>query len=92
MGVDHLCCGAFGRVETLFTAGRVLSRPDLTALASALAARVVATARQQGSYFLFSGMPDETYSPGFFQGVSGIGYELLRLAYPDILPSVLVWE
>lgn len=32
------------------------------------------------------------HSPGFFQGAAGIGYELLRLAHPDHLPSVLLWE
>ena len=24
--------------------------------------------------------------------LAGIGYELLRLAHPDLLPSVLLWE
>jgi lantibiotic modifying enzyme len=31
------------------------------------------------------------FTPGFFQGISGIGYELLRLNNPDI-PSVLLFE
>jgi hypothetical protein len=29
---------------------------------------------------------------GFFQGYSGIGYQLLRFAYPDQIPSVLAFE
>ena len=32
------------------------------------------------------------FSPSFFQGGSGIGYELLRLAYPEQLPNVLLWR
>jgi lantibiotic modifying enzyme len=29
--------------------------------------------------------------PGLFQGMSGIGYALLRAAYPGRFPSVLLW-
>ena len=32
------------------------------------------------------------FEPGFFQGLSGIGYQLLRLAAPSRLPSVLSFE
>jgi lantibiotic modifying enzyme len=31
------------------------------------------------------------YSPGLFQGAAGIGYELLRLADPERVPSVLLF-
>ncbi len=55
----------------------------------AQAAQVVARAKQRGT---FGYSPLLGYNPGFFQGASGIGYELLRLAYPDQLPSVLLWE
>jgi len=27
-----------------------------------------------------------------FQGTAGLGYALLRLAHPDLLPCVLLWE
>ena len=30
--------------------------------------------------------------PGFFQGLAGIGYEMLRAASPGIVPSVLAFE
>ncbi len=32
------------------------------------------------------------FTPGFFQGASGIGYTLLRLEAPALLPNVLLWE
>ena len=38
-----------------------------------------------------AGVGSEDYAPGFFQGLSGIGYQLLRLAQPE-LPCVLVFE
>jgi lantibiotic modifying enzyme len=37
-------------------------------------------------------LPRQVDNPGFFQGKAGIGYELLRMARPDLLPSVLLWE
>jgi type 2 lantibiotic biosynthesis protein LanM len=90
--LDHLCCGTLGRVETLFKAGQLLSRPELTGVALAVAARVIRAAQRKGSYVLFGGLPAGIETPGFFQGVSGIGYQLLRLAYPETLPSVLLLE
>jgi len=32
------------------------------------------------------------FDPSFFQGLSGIGFELLRIARPQSLPCVLAWE
>ncbi|OUL26882.1 hypothetical protein BV378_12215 [Nostoc sp. RF31YmG] len=87
--IDHLCCGNMGRVEFLLTASRKLSRPELLEDAMQIASQVVARAQQKGH---FGYGPILSFHPGFFQGASGIGYELLRLAYPDQLPSVLLWE
>lgn len=91
-GVDHLCCGAFGRIEFLLKAGRQLGRPDLLELAERYTAAVVRRAEKTGAFRLFGNLPSGTYSPAFFQGMAGIGYELLRLACPDGFPSVLLWE
>jgi lantibiotic modifying enzyme len=91
-GIDHLCCGNLGRVEALLEAGRSLSRPDLLTSARARAAQIVARAQQTGSFALHAALPEGMHCPGFFQGTSGIGYELLRLAYPEVLPSVLLWK
>lgn len=88
-GIDHLCCGNLGRVEFLFATGRKLSRPELVEIAMQQATQVVAGAKQRGHFNYGLSL---TFHPGFFQGASGIGYELLRLAYPDQLPSVLLWE
>ncbi|MBW4499343.1 MAG: type 2 lantipeptide synthetase LanM family protein [Scytonema hyalinum WJT4-NPBG1] len=90
--IDHLCCGNFGRMEVLLVGASKLSRPDLWNTVQKQAARVVARAKQVGSFSLFSELSGDIYNPGLFQGTSGIGYELLRLAYPESLPSVLLWE
>ena len=88
-GIDRLCCGNLGLTEFLFTAGQKLSQPELIETAMNQAAQVVARAEQQEH---FSYGLSLTFHPAFFQGASGIGYQLLRLAYPDQLPSVLLWE
>ncbi len=31
-------------------------------------------------------------NPGFFDGLSGIGYVLLRLGAPGVLPSILAFD
>lgn len=91
-GTDHPCCGNFGRIEMLLVAAQKLSRPQLRETALKQAAWVVAKAEQTGAYQMFHNLPSHVFNPGFFQGTAGIGYELLRLAYPEALPSVLLWE
>ncbi|MUG95826.1 type 2 lantipeptide synthetase LanM [Scytonema sp. UIC 10036] len=90
--VDHLCCGNFGRIEVLLVASQKLSRPCLQSQAHKQASWVVNRAKQAGGYKLFANLPNHVFNPSFFQGIAGIGYELLRLAYPEILPSVLLWD
>lgn len=89
--IDHLCCGNFGRVETLLVAAERRDRPDALAAAHALAHAALERAASQGGYGLFAGLPQTTLHPGFFQGLAGIGYQWLRLAMPG-LPSVLLWD
>ncbi len=90
--LDHLCCGNFGRMEVLLLATSKLSHPELWNTVQKQAAWLVARAKQVGAFYLFPELPGDVYNPGFFQGTAGIGYELLRLAYPESLPSVLLWE
>ncbi|MBD0346559.1 MAG: hypothetical protein ICV63_17380, partial [Coleofasciculus sp. Co-bin14] len=89
-GIDHLCCGNFGRIEVLLVAAKTLGREELFKTACLQASSVVALAEQIGAYKLFDNLPTSVFSPSFFQGTAGIGYELLRLASPEILPSVLL--
>jgi hypothetical protein len=54
-----------------------------------MAVRVVDRARRRGHFRLSGAGTDyRVFDPGFFQGLSGIGYEMLRLAQPSGLPSV----
>jgi len=89
---DHLCCGNLGRIEAIFSMGRQLKRPDLIQYALQAASLVVGNAAEKGGYQYASFLPRSMFAASFFQGGSGIGYELLRLTHPDILPNVLIWE
>jgi type 2 lantibiotic biosynthesis protein LanM len=86
--INHsLCHGALGNAELLLAAARVLGRPaDHQALDRATA-RIVASIEANGPV---SGVPLGVETPGLMTGLSGIGYQLLRLAAPDAVPSVLL--
>jgi len=90
--IDHLCCGNFGRIELLIVAAQKLSCPDLSELAQKQSSYLIARAKHLGHFSLFPQIEGDFYSPSFFRGTAGIGYQLLRLAYPTLLPSVLLWD
>jgi lantibiotic modifying enzyme len=89
-GFDHLCCGGMGRVEALIEGSRSLARPELLKAAHQRAGWAVRRAQRAGAYRTQSGLG--MVDPGFFSGIAGIGYTLLRLAKPESLPSVLLWK
>ena len=89
--LDHLCCGNLGRADVLLAAGSLLGQPELTALARSRAGEVVARAHEAGT-FLLHPLSSRVYAPGLFQGTAGVVYSLLRMAEPDRLASVLLWQ
>jgi lantibiotic modifying enzyme len=91
-GKDHLCCGNFGRIEVLQVAAQTLFRQELADLAIKQASWVVCRAKRRYSYNLFDKFINGIFHPSFFQGTSGIGYQLLRLAQPNLLPSVILLQ
>lgn len=83
-GWDTMCCGLAGRVEAFTVAAQRLDDPGYADLAAAGAAVLLEGVREGLR------LPALRNSrPGMFQGVSGIGYQLLRVADPG-LPSVLL--
>lgn len=90
--IDHLCCGNFGRIDMLLVAAQKLKQPELLEIAQKHATFVVNKAEKSGYFQIFPRLYKDIYNPGFFQGTAGIGYELLRLAYPEKLPSILLWQ
>jgi type 2 lantibiotic biosynthesis protein LanM len=93
-GVDHLCCGNLGRTETLLVGAAVLGEQHFQTTARAQAAAVVARARTRRGYRL-GNTPSSGATldnPALFQGLSGIGYQLIRLARPELVPSLLLFQ
>jgi lantibiotic modifying enzyme len=87
---DYLCCGNSAAVEFLLEAGRIMNRPDLVQEANARMTMVIARAENDGHYHCVSRSLTNVYSPSLFYGTAGIGYEILRLAYPDRFEPVLL--
>ncbi|HWM91356.1 MAG TPA: type 2 lanthipeptide synthetase LanM family protein [Thermoanaerobaculia bacterium] len=86
---DSLCHGDLGNLELIREAGRLLGDADLTAKADRLAAGILTRIEQHGPR---CGASTTTEIPGLLVGLAGIGYGLLRAAYPDRVPSVLLLE
>jgi lantibiotic modifying enzyme len=88
LAMNHsLCHGALGNLELVLTAAQLLGRPgDHDALERATAL-VVASIEANGAV---TGVPLGVETPGFMTGLAGMGYQLLRLAEPGKVPSVLL--
>ena len=89
---DHLCCGNMGRIEAILYAALKTIDKALMNEAYEKAGFVIDRATKRGHYDIFADQTLDFFNPGFFQGLSGIGYEFLRLAYPEKFPSVLIFE
>jgi type 2 lantibiotic biosynthesis protein LanM len=86
-GSNHsLCHGDMGNLDLLIEACVRLGRADVQPHINAIAARIVQDIRHHGWR---CGNPLGVESPGLMTGLTGIGYELLRLAEPTRVPSVL---
>lgn len=89
--------GTGGRqaVEDLSLCHGELGRADLSAAHWSMASRrhragvVLATLRRNGPQCV---TPDGVVTPGLLTGLAGIGHGLLRLGFPDRVPSVLRLE
>jgi lantibiotic modifying enzyme len=89
--LDHLCCGNAGRAEILLRAGQATGRNELVDEASGIAARMLSAATPAGHRYLPPGEPT-AFAPSLFRGAAGVGYVLLRLWRPAVLPSPLLLD
>jgi type 2 lantibiotic biosynthesis protein LanM len=87
-GRDHsLCHGGFGNLETLLVAAQMLDAAQHYKQVERMSALLLDDIDSNGYY---TGVPFGVETPGLMTGLAGIGYELLRLAYPEKVPSVLL--
>lgn len=94
---DQLCCGNFGKIDTLYTAAAILERISLAEYALHLTKQVLARSITVGFRFeqlaeCHTAASPFQFTPSLFMGLSGIGYVLLRLLHPGLFPSMLLLE
>ncbi|MBM75722.1 MAG: hypothetical protein CMK59_10005 [Proteobacteria bacterium] len=91
-GPDHLCCGNLGRIAFIFEVGRILNRPELIDIALQRVSVVIQRAKDKQAFTLYASADNVLPTPGFMQGVSGIGFQMLYFAASERLPNVLMYE
>jgi len=79
--------GRVGYLELLLNAAEALDEPAFHELAARHAAALLDDLRRRGPR---TGVPLGFESPGLLAGLSGIGYGLLRLATPEVVPPILL--
>lgn len=82
---DSLCCGTMARTE-------LLSATTHTEASWAVAGEVLDRAEHVGQFALSGVAGADFFDPSLYQGLSGIGYQLLRLIEPAKIPSLLTWD
>jgi type 2 lantibiotic biosynthesis protein LanM len=89
-GMNHsLCHGDLGNLELLFNAAKAFGDPVLEKEVARVLGGVLDSAEQHG---WLCGVPLAVETPGLMTGIAGIGYQLLRFAAPERVPSVLLLE
>jgi len=92
LGGDSRCCGRSGPIELLLRASERSAGPTREALRARArheALGMAADAEVRGGYQLLGRDPAPMLVPGFFRGLCGVGYQLLRVCAPARLPSIL---
>jgi len=87
---DSLYGGTFGIVDFYIEMALRTGADENLAKAREIAAAAIDRAEHCRKYRLFGELPEKAFLPGFFHGLSGIGYELMRLSAPGAIPSVLM--
>ncbi|HEU5381016.1 MAG TPA: type 2 lanthipeptide synthetase LanM family protein [Ktedonobacteraceae bacterium] len=84
-----LCHGALGNLDLLLTAAQTLNIPRYHTLLAEFTAILLESITACG---WVAGVPLGIETPGLMTGLAGMGYELLRLAEPEKVPSILLVE
>lgn len=86
-GLNHcLCHGDLGNLELILQASLTLNDSKWLHQVNRLAAIILESINKHG---WLCGVPLGVETPGLMTGLAGIGYQLLRLAEPTHIPSVL---
>jgi lantibiotic modifying enzyme len=86
-GNHSLCHGSLGNIDALLTATQILKDARYSDSLKSVTATILDSIDEHG---WVTGVPLGVETPGLMNGLAGIGYELLRLAEPEKVPSVLL--
>lgn len=86
-GNHSLCHGDLGNLDLLLGVAQRFPEPQLRRLLDQLTSALLDSIERQG---WITGVPQGIETPGLMVGLAGIGYELLRVAMPAQVPSVLL--
>ncbi|PRT15283.1 type 2 lanthipeptide synthetase LanM family protein [Bacillus wiedmannii] len=91
LGKSHsLCHGDLGNSELFCLASLKLNNTKYLETAREIGMHVIKEKNEQGKFL--TGVTNNIELPGLFLGLSGIGLQLLRLADPENVPSVLILQ
>lgn len=90
IGPNHsLAYGDGGNLETVLLAAQILNTPQLHVHLQRLTASFLESMQRHGWVM---GTPLNVETPGLLIGLAGIGYQCLRLAQPENVPSILTLD
>ncbi|MDB9304260.1 MULTISPECIES: type 2 lanthipeptide synthetase LanM family protein [Cyanophyceae] len=89
-GNNHcLCHGDLGNIDLLLIANAKLNNPEIAQKIEKIATEILSDIQQNN---FRCGVPLGIETPSLMVGLAGIGYGLLRLTYPQLIPSILLLE
>lgn len=88
-GSDCLCHGTMGNIELLIMANKLFYKENYLLKARRIVSNLIKDANIDQWH---CGIPQNFQVTSFMTGLSGIGYQLLRLTKPKLIPSVLTLE
>jgi type 2 lantibiotic biosynthesis protein LanM len=88
--LEHLCCGAMGRATFLDLLAKKHCDSEAALMRDTIANSILK--QPVTTWRMIRGVRDPIMVPGFFNGMAGVGYELLRMYVDSSLPCVLTWE
>jgi lantibiotic modifying enzyme len=89
---DSFAFGSAGEADALVWAGKRFQQPEFHRTALRRMAATTERALQGAPRLLGGTLSDGLRIPGLLHGSAGIGYSMLRLAMPDRLPALAVFD
>jgi len=85
---DSLCCGNSGRLDFLIEASVKLRKPELLNEANRIIHWMISRKDISGHFNIEGANSKSISNPSLFQGLSGVGYEMIRCLSPEKIGSV----